>query len=351
MSEVVKRPFRILSLDGGGIRGAFAASFLAGLEARLDCRIADYFDLIAGTSTGAIIAAALAMREPAARIETFYRNRGPAIFSRRTPVKLSWKEKLFLSVARPIVRKKLGIEIDYDNMLQTKYESKELKEALSEVFHGTLLGESPSRLIIPSLDMNRGQTVVFKTPHLPGMTRDRHFPIVDVLLATTAAPTYFPHASIGAGDVYIDGGLWANNPSVAAIVEVMRISNEAGLNVGLSDVHLLSVGTGTNAAYGEPPGDLAGLVWWGPKVFNASSIAQAQGTEFQVKHLLGSRATRIDFDIPSATWTLDNLQIVNQLIAKGMNKAAESLAELRSKFFDTTASYSYDPLPDVERAG
>src|SRR4051794_5668730 len=74
--------FRILSLDGGGILGAFSASFLADIERRLCCRIADHFDLIAGTSTGGIIAAALAAGEPAARVVDFYKSRGPLIFTR-----------------------------------------------------------------------------------------------------------------------------------------------------------------------------------------------------------------------------------------------------------------------------
>src|SRR5439155_11838233 len=70
------RPFGILSLDGGGIRGAFTAAFAAEVEKRLGRPLADYFDLIAGTSTGAIIAVALALREPAEQIERFYRERG-----------------------------------------------------------------------------------------------------------------------------------------------------------------------------------------------------------------------------------------------------------------------------------
>jgi len=91
-----RRPFRILSLDGGGIRGAFTAAFAAEIERHLGVPLADYFDLIAGTSTGAIIAAALALREPAEKIERFYRERGPEIFKRRTPAPVpAWKSPSF----------------------------------------------------------------------------------------------------------------------------------------------------------------------------------------------------------------------------------------------------------------
>jgi hypothetical protein len=86
--EAPGRPFRILSLDGGGIRGAFTAAFLADIERRLGCRVADHFDLIAGTSTGGIIAAALAAGEPASRVVEFYRSRGPRIFTRPEPGRL-----------------------------------------------------------------------------------------------------------------------------------------------------------------------------------------------------------------------------------------------------------------------
>ena len=76
------KPFRILALDGGGIRAAFAAAFLADLENRLQCRVGEYFDMVVGTSTGGIIGAAIALGEPAARIEQFYREKGPMVFQR-----------------------------------------------------------------------------------------------------------------------------------------------------------------------------------------------------------------------------------------------------------------------------
>lgn len=213
-----RRPFRILSLDGGGIRGAFGAGFLACLEERLQCRVSEFFDLIAGTSTGAIIAAAVAMGEPASRIKQFYRERGSVIFRRpwERPAPSLW-EGLKRSVRRAPIwcanRRLRRFGIDYDWLLHPKYDGDELRRSLVEVFgEHTLEAVRRSRLVIPSVDLTRGHTVVFKTPHMPGLVRDRRYRIVDVLLATTAAPTYLPHATIGNGSAYVDGGIWANNP-------------------------------------------------------------------------------------------------------------------------------------------
>src|SRR5262245_3556632 len=269
------RPFRILSLDGGGIRGAFVAGFLANLEQKLDCRLADYFDLIAGTSTGAIIAAALALHEPASKIERFYRERGRAIFTRRAPAQLGGLLERFKSCLVNRYGKKLGI--DYDNLLQSKYSADTVRSALSEVFGGTLLGEAKTRLIIPSVDLTRGQTIVFKTPHFPGLYRDRELRVVDILLASTAAPTYFPHAVIRSGSAYVDGGLWVNNPSVAAIAEVLKICAEANrpnvdFPIALESTYLLSVGTGCGSAFAKPPKDGGGILFWASHLLNVSGI-------------------------------------------------------------------------------
>lgn len=345
-------PFKILSLDGGGIRGAFVAAFLADIEERLGCQIADHFDLIAGTSTGAIIAAALAMHEPAARIEQFYRERGARIFTRREPLPVEgWWEG----------RKAKGLEeflkpngLDYDQLRQSKYEATELKKALDEVFGDKKLGEAKARVVIPAVDLTRGQTIVFKTPHLPNIFRDRHYRVVDVLLATTAAPIYFPHAVIEKGSAYVDGGMWANNPSMIAIVEAIRIAQLANREVDLpidqESIALLSVGTGRATYFASPPVDGAGVIWWAPHLFNISSVAQSQGINFQAKYMLGDRAMRIDYDLPDGTWSLDGVDTLAEMIQIGRGRGVEQLANLRPLFFEERAQHPYHPFPDASPA-
>jgi uncharacterized protein len=265
------KPFKILSLDGGGIRGAFIAAFLADIEERLGCRIAEYFDLLAGTSTGAIIAAALALQEPASRIEAFYRERGPKIFTRRASLPLRGVVERAKAVCIERILTPYGL--DYDLLRQSKYAGAELKSALDEVFADRKIGDAKARLVIPAVDLTRGQTVVFKTPHLPNMFRDRHYRVADVLMATTAAPTYFPHAVIGEGSAFVDGGTWANNPSMVAIAEALKIrdaSNRPGVDFPIEQesIFLLSVGTGKATYFAKPPENGAGISWWVSRLFN-----------------------------------------------------------------------------------
>jgi patatin-like phospholipase/acyl hydrolase len=346
------KSFRILSLDGGGIRGAFIAGFLADLEHRLNCRMADHFDLIAGTSTGAIIAVALGLHEPAEKIERFYRDRGPKIFRRRQPLPLTrWQRMKKYFVERHVK----GYGLDYDQLQQSKYEAKELRVALEEVFANRTMEEAKTRLVIPAVDLTRGQTIVFKTPHLPDLFRDRHYRVVDVLMATTAAPTFFPHAVIDEGSAYVDGGLWANNPSMVAIAEALRIREKAGRDgtdhpIDLESIHMLSVGTGKASFFAKPPIGGAGAMWWAPHLFNISSVAQSQGINFQAQYILGDRLRRIDYDLPDGRWSLDSIETLAEMAKIGHERSTEKLASLRPIFFDQKAQHPSQPFPDVAPA-
>jgi patatin-like phospholipase/acyl hydrolase len=343
------KPFRILSLDGGGIRGAFIAGFLADLEHRLNCHMADHFDLIAGTSTGAIIAVALALREPAEKIERFYRDRGPRIFERRKPLPLTRWQRFKKHFVEKYVK---DHGLDYDQLQQSKYEAKELRAALDEVFADRKIEDAKTRLVIPAVDLTRGQTIVFKTPHMPDLFRDRHYRVVDVLMATTAAPTYFPHAVIKEGSAYVDGGLWANNPSMVAIAEVLRIREKANRDdvdqpIAQESIHLLSVGTGKASYFAKPPAGGAGAMWWAPHLFNISSVAQSQGINFQAQYILGDRLRRIDYDLPDGRWSLDSVDMLAEMTKIGHERSSENLAALRPIFFEQKAQHPYQPFPDV----
>jgi patatin-like phospholipase/acyl hydrolase len=223
-------------------------------------------------------------------------------------------------------------------MLQSKYAAKELQRALKDVFESKTLGQATTRLVIPSIDLAKGQTVVFKTPHLPDLTRDRHFSAVDVLLATAAAPTYFPHATIQTGSAYCDGGLWANNPSMVAFAEALKMRSCCGRPVDprfeVDEIKMLSVGTG-KVNYSLVPATDAktGLVWWGPKLIDLIGNSQAQGVNFQTEYVLGDRLHRVDFLLPDDTWKLDAIKHIDTLIHCGREKAHEELPKIKTKFF------------------
>lgn len=352
----ITKPFRILALDGGGIRGAFTAAFLADLERRLCCRIGDYFDIVAGTSTGGIIAAAIALGEPAERIEQFYLEKGPSVFQRwwEKPAQ-GWRRvfrllrRLPSTLCDPLLRQ-TGLDCEW--LRRPKYDSEALRKELAGVFGETTMEDARTcRLLISSVDLIRGQTIMFKTPHLPGLVRDRHYRLVDVVLATTAAPTYFPRATIGTGSAFVDGGLWANNPSMVALAEALQIrqkcQREDDPNFGVEDIHMLAVGTGTAPLFAVPPEMGAGVAWWASNgILDLASITQAQGVHFQTDYILDDRYHRIDFSIPDGSWRLDAVDRLEQLVHLGRNKSAENVTTLRPVFFHETAT-PYAPFPDV----
>jgi uncharacterized protein len=340
------KPFRILSLDGGGILGAFSAAFLAELEKRVGSPIAAHFDLVAGTSTGAIIAAALAAGEPAAKVVEFYRDRGPKIFTRPKP---NWLKRAFAFVPNLALK---GMGLDYHSLRNPKYETDELSKALREVFGGKKVGDVRlTRLLIPTVDMVPVQTAVFKTPHLPNMVRDRNYPITETILATTAAPTYFHPATVAGKGAYADGGVWANNPSMVAVAEAVRIAQvcnrpDVDRPFTLNDVHCLSVGTGTRQYFANPSRG-AGVGWWmaGTRIFTVMMASQSQGTHFQMRYILGDRYKRVDFNVPDAAWTLDNASVLKELIHLGERKAQEEYMSVKNQFL-TGPAVSYTPFPE-----
>lgn len=199
---------KILTIDGGGIKGVFAASFLAELENMCRIKIGDYFDLIAGTSTGGIIAAAIALGIPAQKILQLYLENGKMIFPvhRRLP------------------------------LFHGKYNSAPLENILSEIFGSYCLKDCKTRLLIPAFNLISKKVRVFKTSHAQDLYYDKDLAIKDCLLATTAAPTYFNPYKMEGG-VFVDGGIGANNPSLIALVE--GITRCGWLS---SEISLLSIG-------------------------------------------------------------------------------------------------------------
>ena len=187
---------RILTIDGGGIKGVFPASFLATVDNSAEGNVADYFDLIVGTSTGGIIALGLGLGLSAKDILAFYEKFGPRIFSSNRRFRLPGT---------------------------AKYSNVTLKEALEDCFGNKKLGDSKKRLVIPSLNLENGKVYVYKTAHHPRLERDYKERAINVALATAAAPTYFPTHRSPTGTPLIDGGVWTNNPVGMAVVEAITI--------------------------------------------------------------------------------------------------------------------------------
>ena len=175
---------RILALDGGGIKGAFAAAFLETIEEATGKRVADYFDLIAGTSTGGIIALGLGLGISGREIVQFYVNEGPRIFDQQNPLDSNgWLSGMTATVAASWKRGK--------QLATPKYDPTQLKNALERAFQSKRLGDSAVRLVIPAYHADKEDVYVFKTRHHPRLQMDWKESAVNVALATAAAPTYF----------------------------------------------------------------------------------------------------------------------------------------------------------------
>jgi uncharacterized protein len=196
-----KKPFNILSIDGGGIKGLYSAVILSEFEKKYG-NINKFFNLICGTSTGGIIALALAAGIPAQRIVQLYTEEGPKIFHYKDPV------SRFMQGLKQVV-------------FSSKYNDETLKNALIDVFGDKRIKDCKNIVLIPTSNITQGTPCIIKSDHQPTLYRDGNHKLVDVALATAAAPTYFPIQEIETmPDLqFADGGLFSNNPSLHGIQE------------------------------------------------------------------------------------------------------------------------------------
>ena len=274
--------FQILSLDGGGLKGLFTACFLSEWEQQVGRPVTSSFDLIAGTSTGGIIALALGAGFPATQIVEFYRQHGSAIFPAE------------VSKAVALARQAFG----------SRYKPEPLKSVLDECFGARLLGESLTRLVIPAYHAERG-IYIFKTAHHPRLLIDCNERMAVVAQATSAAPTYLPPFELERGLRLIDGGVWANNPVQIAVNEALGY-----LAVPQHRIAAVRIGTTTEVALPtDYPRDPGGLGFKQVTLFvNLMMRGQAQAASAGVRHILEpKRYFEIDPLVSTNAYRLDRL--------------------------------------------
>lgn len=259
-----ERPFRILSIDGGGIRGIFPAAILAELEEQYlggNC-IGDQFDLIAGTSTGGIIALALSIGIPASVILNLYMKHGGEIFPERSNI---WG----LRSARFLWE--LG---------HYRYRREPLEKLLAGIFVDRIFGEARRRLCIPAFD-GFTEVHVFKTPHHPDFKKDWSEKMLTVALATAAAPTFFPVYADSARH-FGDGGVWANNPSMIGLVDALSC-----YGINRRDVHIISLGCGDCDLKMTKNQIARGGIWHWKNIISSAMHLQSQNATGQAGLLVG----------------------------------------------------------------
>lgn len=327
--------FQILSLIGGGIRGAFVTSYLKELEQKLGRPIAESFDLIAGTSTGGIIAAGLAFGHSAEKMHDFYVRYGASIFSPRPPYKAKGIYKFLFPPVNWIFKKRTGGNLD--TAFRSRFSPDALETSFEEGFGDSTLGDIKcTRLIMPAVNLTKGQPHVFRSTHLPKAIKDKDIKIADAIIATTAAPTYFPHRQIG-DNAYVDGGVWAADPSMLAVAEAIRIQQfekqlDPDAPIVTNEIHLLSVGTGRADFSMSPPGLDAGLIFWASRVADVMGTAQSQGVHLPLKFFLGDRYRHVNFKM-TEKWALDDVTNIPKLFEVGEQRAAETFDTINEEFF------------------
>lgn len=334
-------PFRILCLDGGGICGVFTAAVLRRWEERTKCRIVDHFDMIAGTSTGGLLAIGLGLGMSPAALEEFYKAEGPNIFPTDSGIR--------------------SLSHSIRHWFASKFDSNRLKSAIEQAY-----GDAPikppndkylTRILIPYYNSSDDSPRLFRAwPESP-VVIDRRFDPVDAALATSAAPTYFqPHQMNHVRA--IDGGVWAICPSLVAIAAAVR-----ELKIDMDRIHLLSIGTtyDTNLlaspaqidgqlikflvkpAAGKFAAWLASVLWkplpvdgklgWIPNIAGLLMKTQRQKAEHVCDGILGSdRFLRVDE--PTIETKLDDVDAIHRLISLGETAAEKELVKVKYRFLN-----------------
>ena len=287
MQDVVTQDgvFNILALDGGGTRGIYSAQLLASIERDTGAQVREHFDLIAGTSTGSIIAGAAAAGIPMSKLVELFEKESPRIFKRR----------------------RLG-----SFHIRSKYSRRSLEQVVRSYVSDLTLGEVTTPLMITSSDISAGGVHVFKSQYLKDLgqpyVRDADVALSDAILASCAAPTYFDPVPVG--DFRLaDGGLWANNPSIIALTEAV-----AKFGRSVEQLRILSIGTGHSVNVYADNGPWGLFTGWGrEKLVSYVLRLQSDASANMAKLLLTDRYLRMDPEIEA--WDLDDIEHLTNLKA------------------------------------
>ena len=303
--------FRILSLDGGGIRGIFTASFLATAEEMAGRRIGEHFDLVAGTSTGGIIALAVAFGIPARRVLEMYVERGRRIFRRP---------------------RHLGM------LLRPRYGNRDLARALREIFGDRSINDARTPVCIPSYELTNSYPRVWKDEHAGNLLWWGDQPAWRIALATSAAPLYFPAFQVLPGDSHVDGGLYANNPVLVGLTEAVHTFAQP-----LSRIRILSIGAGERAE--RIPFERSsrmGLWQWRSAIYEHILIAQARSAHEVARRLLApGQYERVNIPLEQA-YRLDDCEAASTLLEPGAQEARTRSELLRERFLFAPATMGRD---------
>lgn len=266
--------YRILSLDGGGLRGLITARLLQRLnETPAIAGWLEQVDLFVGTSTGGILALGLASGKTPQDICQLYLDKGAKIFDDTI-----WDDVL-----------------DLGRTIGAEYSNKALKRELRKIFGNTTLGKISRKVAIPTFDLDNEDPNPLKRSWKPkifhnfkGKDSDGSARACDVALYTSSAPTYFPSAN-----GYVDGGVFANNPSIVALAQAISRQNIPSERAKLEDVVMMSVGTGVSLTYIKGKTLDWGYAQWVKPLINVLMDGVSGISDYQARQLLGDKYHRL----------------------------------------------------------
>ncbi|MDR0609251.1 MAG: patatin-like phospholipase family protein [Planctomycetaceae bacterium] len=300
--------FKILSVDGGGFRGVYAAHILKRIEEEYQVDWTRDFDMIIGTSTGSIIAAGLVFGLRASEIARMYEGFGKSVFKKKWFCRSKWFGWIPSLFASP-------------------YNAGNLKKELDKIFGNKRLGDYSFPLIIPATDIGNGSVYVFKTQYDSDFVRDKDIKVSDAVLSSCSAPAYFdPHQT----DKYLlaDGGLWANSPGLVATIDA-----KYRLHKSLDELRILSVGTGESRSFYSMGKSWCGwgfLTRWNREQLIATILnLQAQSANNMLELLLNRdqilRINETDMNMP-----MDDPKLLEQLISRAEKRFTEQAQKIRT---------------------
>lgn len=273
--------FRILSLDGGGIRGIIEAVILSEVEKLINQPLNKYFDLIAGTSTGSIVGTGIALGLKSEEILELFRQKGQIIF----PYTSRW------SVKRISLVLKYGVSAP-------KFSNQGLIKALQEQFGNAKLSDldTSPRLLITSYDTLDRETIVFKSwqKYKPWANAN----LWEICTCSASAPTYFPAYLLKTPDKdysLIDGGVGANNPTACAVAEALR------LNYSIREISVLSIGSGNTTSsipFEKVHGWGVGQWIWAGRLIEVLFDASADVNDYITRQVINSPDTENEGNLP-----------------------------------------------------
>ncbi|MFM2312020.1 MAG: hypothetical protein RLZZ04_1296 [Cyanobacteriota bacterium] len=343
---------RVLSIDGGGIRGIIPAMVLSYIEERTGKRIESMFDMVAGTSTGGILALGLTMRNSdsvsnheaeytASELVHFYRKHGKKIFSENFPTSI-------------------------DELVRPKFSPKGKQEVLTELLGETRIENALGEVFITSYDIELRAPVFFTSNHKAEETESldsrkvcRGFTMVQAAMATSAAPTFFPpykldtvHRTSEAYYTLVDGGIFANNPTSLAMMEMMiSYKRKTERELQRDDLLVVSLGTGSlTKKFKHKDAVNWGQLKWVLPLLNVVFDGQSESVAYQLNQLMinqGDHRNYYRFQVPlSSEDSHDQMDNANPDNIEYLENLGKTLIEQRKEGLDQLCEVLCQPLEE-----